>query len=257
MKLAVQNISVKLDGKEILTDIAAKFPEGKRTAVIGRNGAGKSTLLKVLANLNENYDGAVLLDGVDIKTLPRKKIARRIAFLPQATTAPLDLTVEELADFGRFPYRSVFGKSTSHDKEAVEHALADTGLSSFRKRRLGSLSGGEKQRAHLAMALAQEPQILLLDEPTTYLDIAHQLEVMRIVAKIADTKGITVIMVLHDMTHALQYADEVLVIKDHGIFAQGVPRKILTADLIETVFGVNADTFTNKRGVSVILPCDP
>ena len=255
MKLTACGVGVTIPpDKKILTGIDAEFPEGKCSAVIGRNGAGKSTLLKVLASLAEDYSGEVLLDGQNVKTLKRKKLAQYIAVLPQHTFAPPDTTVESLADFGRFPYRGIFTRNTPKDKEAVDDALRAVGLTELRRRQVGSLSGGERQRAYLAMALTQEPQILLLDEPTTYLDIAHQLEVMRIVRRVADEKHITVVMVLHDITHALLYADEIFVIKDGGVFAHGDPRRILTVELVEEVYGVKASVFTDKDGTRVILP---
>ena len=254
MKLSAQNIGVVIGGKTILNNASVDFAEGKCTAIIGRNGAGKSTLLKVLARLSDNYSGEVLLDGQNTQKIPRKKLAQSIAVLPQHTAAPPDTTVLSLVDFGRFPYRSIFGKDTPQDKAATSAALAATGLCELKHRKVESLSGGERQRAFLAMALAQEPQILLLDEPTTYLDIAHQSEVMRIVRRIADEQHITVIMVLHDITHALLYADEIVVVKDRGIFAKGAPRTVLTPALVEKVYGVPADTFTNANGLSVILP---
>ncbi len=254
MQLSAQNIGVVIGDKTILEQTTVSFAEGKCTAIIGRNGAGKSTLLKVLAHLLDGYTGEVRLDGQNTAQLPRKKLAQYIAVLPQHTAAPPDTTVAGLVDFGRFPYRSIFSKDTPKDKAATEAALTATGLTNLRHRQVGSLSGGERQRAFIAMALAQEPQILLLDEPTTYLDIAHQLEVMRIVRRIADEKHITVVMVLHDITHALLYADEIVVIKDGGVFAKGDPRTVLTPALIETVYGVQADTFTNAEGLSLILP---
>ncbi len=255
MQLEAKNISVAIAGKEILSHVNVAFSEGRRTAVIGPNGAGKSTLLRVLASLHDDYEGEVLLGEQNIRAMGRKKTARHLAILPQSMQAPADTTVSRLVDYGRFPYRGMFtGGNPKEDREAVEWALSVTHLTEFRDRQVISLSGGERQRAWIAMALAQRPEILLLDEPTTYLDIAHQLEVMQIIRQVNEKYGMTVVMVLHDINHALQYADEIVVIKDHGIFAQGEPSKVLTVEMLAKVFGVRADIFTNSQGASVLSP---
>ncbi|MGN0940827.1 MAG: ABC transporter ATP-binding protein [Selenomonadaceae bacterium] len=253
--LEARNLKISVQDKVILHDVNVAFTEGKRTAIIGPNGAGKSTLLKALSFVNPKYDGEVLLDGVNIREIGRKKISQRVAILPQAPVAPPDVTVGQLVDFGRFPYRSFIKASDPKaDREAVEWALDRTHLHDFRDRRVMALSGGERQRAWIAMALAQQPEILLLDEPTTYLDIGHQLEVMNIVEDINRDYKMTVIMVLHDINHALQYADELVVIKNHGVFAQGTPKEILNVKLLADVFGVRADIFKNSQGISVLSP---
>ena len=253
MKLSAEKISVTLGGKEILRGVNCDFPSGKRTAIIGPNGAGKSTLLKVLCLLNEKFSGTVTLDGQDIRTLGRKNLSRVMAILPQERDAPQDTTVRQLVAFGRFPHRKFFGGESSEDVAAIKNALELTRLVDFENRQVASLSGGERQRAWLAMTLAQRPKILLLDEPTTYLDIAHQLEVMEIIANVNKKFRTTIIMVLHDINHARLYSDAVLIIKDSGIFAAGDP-KILTAQMLGEVFNVKADTFTNAAGDEIIFP---
>ena len=226
--LAAKNLTVKIEEKTILSDVNISFTPGKRTAIIGPNGAGKSTLLKALAGLNHRYEGSVLLGDEDTKKLSRKAFARRLAILPQGMTVPADVTVSELVDYGRFPYRGIMtAGDPKRDREAVEQALAKTHLKGYMSQRVMTLSGGERQRAFIAMALAQEPEILLLDEPTTYLDIGHQLEVMNIIEELNRSENMTIIMVLHDINHALQYADEIVVIKDHGIYRQGTPGEIV------------------------------
>ena len=255
MSVNVKNLSVEIEGKEILHNVNIEFTERKRTAIIGPNGAGKSTLLRVLAKLNTSYTGQVLMDGEDIRDISRKKYARRLAVLPQGLSAPADITVRALVDYGRFPYRSWHsGSRNDDDIHAVDSAIRYTKLEALRNRQVMSLSGGERQRAWIAMALAQQPDYLLLDEPTTYLDIAHQLEVMDIVRQMNREHGITAIMVLHDINHALQYADEIVVIKNHGIYAHGAPNDVLTVDMIGRVFGVKADIFRNSLGASVLSP---
>ena len=254
MELTAEKISVTIDGKEILRDVSCKFSSGKRTAIIGANGAGKSTLLKVLCLLNEKFSGVVKLDGKDLRGLGRKNLSKVMAILPQERDAPQDTTVRQLISFGRFPHRKFFGGESSEDAAAIKNALELTKLTAFENRQVASLSGGERQRAWLAMTLAQRPKILLLDEPTTYLDIAHQLEVMEIIADVNRKFSTTIIMVLHDINHALQYSDEVLILKDKKIFAAGEPKKILTAQIIGEVFNVAADVFKNSAGDEIIFP---
>ena len=255
MKLEAKNISVSINGKKIISDINSSFAEGKITAIIGPNGVGKSTLLKVLAALNSKYEGEVLLGGKNIRDLSRKKIARHLAILPQTMQIPPDITVARLIDYGRFPYRSLFSRGNpKEDEDAVKWAISVVNLEKFKDRQVNSLSGGERQRARIAMALAQLPKIMLFDEPTTYLDIAHQIEVMQIIRLINEKYKMSVIMVVHDINHALQYADEVIVLKNGKFFAQGQPQQILNVELLEKVFGVRADIFTNSLGASVISP---
>ena len=254
MNLSVEKICVKFGEKEILRGVTCNFPARKRTAIIGPNGAGKSTLLKVLCLLNENFSGRVTLDGEDVRMLGRKKISQAIAILPQEKDAPQDTTVRQLASFGRFPHRKFFGGTTEEDTRAVDWALDVTKLKNFQDRQVASLSGGERQRAWLAMTLAQQPKILLLDEPTTYLDIAHQLDVMEIISHVNKNFGMTIVMVLHDINHARIYSDEVVVVKGGEIFATGEPKKILTAANVEKIFDVRADVFKNSGGVEMVIP---
>ena len=254
MNLSAEKISVTLGGKEILRDVSCEFADSKRTAIIGPNGAGKSTLLKVLCLLNEKFSGTVTLNGKDIRTLGRKNLSQVMAILPQERDAPQDTTVRQLVSFGRFPHRKFFGGESAEDVAAISNALELTQLTDFENRQVASLSGGERQRAWLAMTLAQRPKILLLDEPTTYLDIAHQLEVMDIIANVNKKFRTTIIMVLHDINHARLYSDEVLIVKDKRIFAAGDPKKILTAQMLGEVFNVKADTFKNSTGDEIIFP---
>ena len=254
MNLSAENVCVTLGGKEILRGVTCAFAPAKRTAIIGANGAGKSTLLKVLCLLNEKFSGRVTLDGADIRTLGRKNLARVMAILPQERDAPHDTTVRQLVSFGRFPHRKFFGGTSTTDDAAIDDALELTKLTAFARRQVASLSGGERQRAWLAMTLAQRPKILLLDEPTTYLDIAHQLDVMEIIADVNRRFATTIVMVLHDVNHARLYSDEVLILKDKGIFAAGDPKKILSAQILSEVFNVRADTFTNAAGDEIIFP---
>lgn len=255
MLLSVKGLSVAIKGHQILKNISLNFTEEKRTAIIGPNGAGKSTLLRSMVGIRHDYEGQVLLNHVDTRKIGTRELAKSIAILPQGAAAPPDTTVRRLVSYGRFPYRSVFGNSdVKKDREAIEWAMRVTHVEDFGERQIDTLSGGERQRAFLAMTLAQQPKILLLDEPTTYLDIAHQLEVMNIVTEVNRRYGITVIMVLHDINHALQFADEIVIIKNHGIYGQGTPEKLMTVETLAEVFGVRADRFINQEGHVVLSP---
>ena len=254
MNLTAENIGVTIGGKEILQNVSYEFPSGKRTAIIGANGAGKSTLLKVLCLLNEKFSGVVTLDGKNLREVGRKKLSKVMAILPQEKDTPQDTTVRQLVSFGRFPHRKFFGGFSEEDESAIKNALELTKLTEFENRQVASLSGGERQRAWLAMTLAQRPKILLLDEPTTYLDIANQIEVMDIISDVNKKFSTTIIVVLHDINHARLYSDEVLIIKDKKVFAAGNPKKILSAQVLGEVFNVEADIFKNESGDEIIFP---
>ena len=255
LRLSAENISFEINGKQILHNVSYAFAEGKRTGIIGSNGAGKSTLLKILCLLTKKFTGMVTIDGEDIKNINRNRLAQMIAILPQEKEVPADVTVRQLTSYGRFPHRSIFKiNNPKEDRDAIDWALKVTQLNELAERQISTLSGGERQRAWLSMVLAQRPQILLLDEPTTYLDIRHQLEVMKIISEVNRSSSMTIIMVLHDINHARLFTDDVIIIKDRQIFTGGNPKEILTEDVIGKVFGIEADTFTNKKGDSVIMP---
>ncbi|WP_073089515.1 ABC transporter ATP-binding protein [Selenomonas ruminantium] len=254
MSIETRDLQFAVNGRCILQDITLRFPVARRTAIIGPNGAGKSTLLKSLAALNTDFQGQVLLDGKDIRKFSRKALARKLAILPQGTMAPADISVQDLVEYGRFPYRSMFSRDQQQDLLAVRQAMDAAWVTDFAQRRVADLSGGERQRVFLAMVLAQQPEILLLDEPTTYLDIANQLQVMDIVSELHHKKKITVIMVLHDINHALQYADEVVIMQNGRIRAQGDPHTILTVECLREVFNVHADVFHNDAGRKILFP---
>lgn len=252
--LSVHNLSITVNKNEILKNISISFREGKRTAIIGPNGCGKSTLLRAVSGLSRDYTGEVLLDGAEMKKLPRRAIAEKLAILPQGVSAPADLTVKDLVAYGRFPYRSLFKSAAKEDAEIVAQAMEKMRVSHLQSRLVATLSGGERQRAWIAMALAQQPQILLLDEPTTYLDIAHQLEIMQIITELNAQENMTVIMVIHDINHARLYADDVVIIKNKGVFAGGCPAEIITPPNLAEVFGVEAAVYKNGAQDEVIFP---
>ena len=253
--IKAQNISVSINEKEIVHGISLDIPEGKVTAIIGPNGCGKSTTLKALSRILP-YKGSVTFKGQEMSTLSQREFAKCLAILTQSPQAPSDLTVNDLVEMGRFPHRGFLGRAGKDDKEHVEWALEQTGVKEMRYRLLNTLSGGERQRAWIAMALAQRPKVLLLDEPTTYLDICHQLEIMQLITRLNQELGLTVVMVVHDLNHAIMYADHVVVVKAGKLVISGAPREIITADLLADVFKVKADEFTLSNDLRALVPVD-
>ena len=253
--IKAQNISVSINEKEIVHGISLDIPEGKVTAIIGPNGCGKSTTLKALSRILP-YKGSVTFKGQEMSTLSQREFAKCLAILTQSPQAPSDLTVNDLVEMGRFPHRGFLGRAGKDDKEHVEWALEQTGVKEMRYRLLNTLSGGERQRAWIAMALAQRPEVLLLDEPTTYLDICHQLEIMQLITRLNQELGLTVVMVVHDLNHAIMYADHVVVVKAGQLVTSGAPREIITADLLAEVFRVKADEFTLSNDLRALVPVD-
>ena len=253
--IKAQNICVSINDKEIVHNLSLEIPEGKVTAIIGPNGCGKSTTLKALSRILP-YKGSVTFKGQEMSGLSQREFAKSLAILTQAPQAPSDLTVNDLVEMGRFPHRSFLGRGGKDDKEHVEWALAQTGVTAMRNRLLNTLSGGERQRAWIAMALAQRPEVLLLDEPTTYLDICHQLEIMQLIVRLNQELGLTVVMVVHDLNHAIMYADHVVVVKAGKLVTSGAPREIITADLLADVFRVKADEFILSNDLRALVPVD-
>lgn len=253
MSLAADDLTIRLGGRDILRHLQYVFTAGKRTAIIGSNGAGKTTFLRALAGIYPCFAGQVLLDGNSVKSYAPKTLARKLALLPQNGLSLLDITVMDMVQYGRFPYHSWHQLDyRQDDKVIVASVLEKTHLQQLSQRRLGELSGGERQRVWLAMVLAQQPDYLLLDEPTTYLDIYHQLEIMQIITELHKKEGLTIVMVLHDLNQVLQYADEVVVLHEGGIFASGRPPEILTAALLAEVFGIRAEILSNSLGREVL-----
>ncbi len=253
--IKAQNICVSINDKEIVHNLSLEIPEGKVTAIIGPNGCGKSTTLKALSRILP-YKGSVTFKGSEMSALSQREFAKSLAILTQSPQAPSDLTVNDLVEMGRFPHRGFLGRGGKDDKEHVEWALAQTGVTAMRNRLLNTLSGGERQRAWIAMALAQRPEVLLLDEPTTYLDICHQLEIMQLIGRLNQELGLTVVMVVHDLNHAIMYADHVVVVKAGQLVTSGAPREIITAELLAEVFKVKADEFTLTNNLRALVPVD-
>lgn len=227
---------------------------GRLTALVGANASGKSTLVRGLARLLTPLSGTVTLDGADLAHLPSRRVARTIGVLPQNPVAPDGIRVGELVAHGRYPHQSFFRGHRSDDDDVVAAALAATDAGSLVDRRMDELSGGQRQRVWIAMALAQQPRILLLDEPTSALDIAHQVEVLDVL-RAEVTRGTTVVLVLHDLTLAARYADELVVMAEGRVVAQGAPGATLTEDVVERAFGIRARVLEDPdTGRPVILP---
>jgi len=221
---------------------------GAVTALIGPNGSGKSTLLKGLADQLAPDAGSVLVDGRAIETFEKKELARTMGLLSQESTSPNSITVEDLVYHGRYPHRGFFESVTDEDERAVERAMELAGCEHLRDREVGSLSGGQKQLAWIAMVLAQDTDVLLLDEPTTFLDLHHQLEVMEIVETLRAESDITVVVVLHDIQQAARLADEMVALKEGGIQARGTPEEVVTEELLAEVFEIDAEVDLTPRG---------
>lgn len=253
--LTVQQLSVAINKKEIVHNLNFAIPEGKITSIIGPNGCGKSTTLKAISRILK-CTGSIDFKGRDIHSLSQREFAQCLAILTQSPQAPSDLTVQDLVEMGRFPHRGFWGRGGKDDAQHIEWALEQTNMTGMRHRLLHTLSGGERQRAWIAMALAQRPQVLLLDEPTTYLDICHQLEVMQLLDKLNKELGLTVVMVIHDLNHAIQYSDFVVVIKEGRMVTSGAPKEIVTSQLLADVFRVKADEFACSNGLRALVPVD-
>ncbi|MFW5950440.1 MAG: ABC transporter ATP-binding protein [archaeon] len=221
---------------------------GEVTALVGPNGSGKSTLLKGLANQLALDNGTVLLDGKDIHSLETKQLARKLGLLSQENVSPNSITVEDLVGHGRYPHRGFFESMTDEDRQAIDRAISLAGVEHLREREVGSLSGGQKQLVWVAMVLAQETNVLLLDEPTTFLDLHHQLEVMEIIETLRDESDITVVLVLHDIDQAARYADHMIALKDGSIYARGSPAEVVTEELLAEVFEIDTNVELTDRG---------
>lgn len=248
-----EGLSVSFGDEIVLKNLSLEIEEGKIIAILGPNGSGKSTLLKVLSRNIKPNKGSVYLDDKNLVQFSGKTLAQKMAVLPQSPQAPSDLTVRDLVEFGRFPHQSWWQGKSKQDDDCVGWALGQTGLIQMADRVVSTLSGGERQRVWIAMALAQKPEILLLDEPTTYLDICHQLEIMELLANFNNEQHLTVVMVLHDINHAARYSDHVVVVQEGQVFAAGSPREVITEHTLREVFGVESEVIFDKAGKPVVI----
>ena len=236
--LIAENLDLAYDQRQIVSDLDVSIPDGKFSIIVGPNACGKSTLLRALARLLPPAKGTVLLDGNNIEKMKTKKIAQRLGLLPQSSIAPDGITVAELVSRGRHPHQSLLRQWTDADEAAVLSALRATNTEELSSRLVDELSGGQRQRVWVAMVLAQETSLLLLDEPTTFLDVAYQIELLDLFSQLNHEYGHTLVAVLHDLNQACRYADEIIAMKDGSIVAQGPPETIITSELVHEVFGI-------------------
>ena len=254
-RLAARELTLGYGPEAVVHALDLDVPTDATTVIIGPNGCGKSTLLRAMARLMPARSGHVLLDGKRIDRTPTREVARILGILPQAPQAPDGLTVTDLVARGRHPHQTWYQQWSSDDADAVAQALAWTDLSGFADRTLDALSGGQRQRAWIAMALAQGTDLLLLDEPTTYLDLAHQIDVLDLVARLRREQGLTVVMVLHDLNLAARYADHLVAMRDGRIMRQGAPGEVLTVETVEAVFGLRSQVIPDPvAGTPLVVP---
>lgn len=256
-RLAAESLVVGYDGTPIINGLDVAIPDGSFTVIIGPNACGKSTLLRTLARLLKPREGHVLLDGSAISSVATRELAQTIGLLPQSSTAPEGITVADLISRGRHPHQGVFRRWSTEDEDAVREALEQTALTGLAKRVVDELSGGQRQRVWIAMALAQQTPLLLLDEPTTYLDIAHQIEVLELCAQL-HREGRTLVAVLHDLNQAARYATHLIALREGQIIAQGAPADIVDAEFVSEVFGVASVVVPDpETGGPLVVPRAP
>ncbi|WP_280453109.1 ABC transporter ATP-binding protein [Nocardia cyriacigeorgica] len=254
-RLRADRLRLGYRGRTISEDLSADIPDGSFTVIIGPNACGKSTLLRALARLLAPESGTVLLDGKAISGYPAKEVARRIGLLPQTSTAPDGIRVAALVARGRYPHQSLLRQWSQADAEAVATAMAATGVTELSARPVDELSGGQRQRVWIAMVLAQDTPVILLDEPTTYLDIAHQIQLLDLCRTLNRESGRTVVAVLHDLNHAFRYADHLIAMRDGQIRAAGPPGEIVTADLVRSVFDLGCRVIEDpETGAPLVIP---
>jgi len=238
--LAARDLSLGYRDRLVVDDLSTEVPTGRVTVVIGANGCGKSTLLRGLARLLRPRAGAVLLDGRDLHALPTREVARVLGLLPQSPTAPEGITAADLVARGRHPHQTWFRSRSAADEQAVTEALTLTGTLDLADRPVDELSGGQRQRVWIALALAQQTDLLLLDEPTTYLDLAHQVEVLDLLTDLNRRRGTTVVVVMHDLNLACRYADHLVAMREGRVVAEGTPAEVVTETVIAEVYGLRA-----------------
>ncbi|APX71425.1 ABC transporter ATP-binding protein [Companilactobacillus allii] len=238
--IETKNVCVSYEKKLTIHDLSIQIPKGQITTLIGPNGSGKSTLIRTIAHLLQPCDGAVFLDSKDICNQKTSNIAKELAVLPQSSSTVNDLTVKDLVTFGRIPYRKHFAPLSKVDHEKIDWAMEKASLQDLQNRNLSTLSGGQRQRAFIAMAIAQDTDTIILDEPTTYLDLTHQLDVMLLIKDLNEKEHRTIIMALHDLNHAARFSDQLIAIKDGTLQTSGPVQKVITRDNLRSIFNIDA-----------------
>lgn len=246
MGIQVKNLEIRYGDKIAVKDANIQIYDGEIVTIIGPNGSGKSTLIKAMSRCLKPKNGEILLDGMNINKIPTKVISRKMAILPQVKNVSGDITVETLVSYGRYPHLNFGQRLKKHDYDAIDWAIEKTGLMDIKTQNVITLSGGERQRAWIAMALAQKPEILILDEPTTFLDISYQLEVLELVKELNQSLGITVVMVLHDLNQAARYSDNIYVLNEGQICKYGEPSNIINPELLKDIFRIEAHVYEDK-----------
>ncbi|MFO7191621.1 MULTISPECIES: ABC transporter ATP-binding protein [Thermocrispum] len=253
--LSGSGLTLGYDRRIVSRDLDVSIPPGSFTVIIGPNACGKSTLLKALSGILTPEAGTVVLDGKELSSYPAKALARRLGLLPQTAVAPDAITVVDLVSRGRYPYQRMLRQWSAEDEQAVAEAMAATGVTDLADRPVDELSGGQRQRVWLAMVLAQQTPLLLLDEPTTFLDIAHQIDVLDLCAELHEQGGRTLVAVLHDLNHAARYATHLIVMSKGAIVAEGNPSDVLTEQLVTDVFGLQCQVIDDpETGTPMVIP---
>ncbi|MCX5408177.1 ABC transporter ATP-binding protein [Streptomyces sp. NBC_00335] len=254
-RLTAENVTLGYDQRVIAENLSVEIPDNSFTVIVGPNACGKSTLLRALSRMLKPTVGRVLLDGQAIGSMPAKKVAKTLGLLPQSSIAPDGITVSDLVSRGRYPHQGLLRQWSGEDERIVKESMASTGVAELADRAVDELSGGQRQRVWIAMALAQQTPLLLLDEPTTYLDIQHQIEVLNLCAELHEEQGRTLVAVLHDLNHAARYATHLIAMRDGKVVAEGAPAEVVTAELVERVFGLRCQVISDpETGTPLVIP---
>ncbi|MFE5540799.1 ABC transporter ATP-binding protein [Streptomyces sp. NPDC056492] len=254
-RLTAQNVTLGYDQRVIAENLSVEIPDHSFTVIVGPNACGKSTLLRALSRMLKPSAGQVLLDGHAIGSMPAKKVAKTLGLLPQSSIAPDGITVADLVSRGRYPHQGLLRQWSPQDERIVRESMASTGVAELADRSVDELSGGQRQRVWIAMALAQQTPLLLLDEPTTYLDIQHQIDVLDLCAELHEEQGRTLVAVLHDLNHAARYATHLIAMRGGEVVAEGPPAEVVTAELVEEVFGLRCQIIDDpETGTPLVIP---
>lgn len=254
-RLHGENLTLAYDGRTVAEDLGVTIPDQSFTVIVGPNACGKTTLLRALARLLKPRKGMVYLDGEVITSLPAKQVARRLGLLPQSSIAPEGITVSDLVARGRYPHQRLLRQWSKDDAAVVERSMSATGVAELADRLVDELSGGQRQRVWLAMALAQETELLLLDEPTTFLDISHQMDILDLCAELHAKQGRTLVAVLHDLNHAARYATHLIAMRGGEVLATGTPEEVVTAERVEEIFDLPCRVMPDpETGTPLVIP---